>query len=297
LKVLIADDDPLSLLYLQDALEEWGYEVLTATDGLRACEILQQPDAPMLAVIDWMMPGMDGIDVCRQIRDTVRDRYIYLIMLTTRVETEFVVAAMNAGADDFIGKPFNAEELQVRVRAGRRISELEQQLRLKASHDALTGIYNRGALLEILDKELVRHRRDARPVSIIFGDLDHFKRINDEHGHLAGDAVLREVSRRVGAVLRPYDSLGRYGGEELMIVLPSCDQDGALEVAERVRAVVAGQPVATAFGAIPSSLSIGIAVAEGSAAVSTQKLIQMADEALYRAKLAGRNRVELAGNG
>jgi diguanylate cyclase (GGDEF)-like protein len=297
LKVLIADDDPLSLLYLQDALEEWGYEVLTATDGLRACEILQQPDAPMLAVIDWMMPGMDGIDVCRQIRDTVRDRYIYLIMLTTRVETEFVVAAMNAGADDFIGKPFNAEELQVRVRAGRRISELEQQLRLKASHDALTGIYNRGALLEILDKELVRHRRDARPVSIIFGDLDHFKRINDEHGHLAGDAVLREVSRRVGAVLRPYDSLGRYGGEELMIVLPSSDQDGALEVAERVRAVVASQPVATAFGAIPSSLSIGIAVAEGSAAVSTQKLIQMADEALYRAKLAGRNRVELAGNG
>jgi diguanylate cyclase (GGDEF)-like protein len=296
LKVLIADDDPLSLLYLQDALEEWGYEVLTATDGLRACEILQQPDAPMLAVIDWMMPGMDGIDVCRQIRDTVRDRYIYLIMLTTRVETEFVVAAMNAGADDFIGKPFNAEELQVRVRAGRRISELEQQLRLKASHDALTGIYNRGALLEILDKELVRHRRDARPVSIIFGDLDHFKRINDEHGHLAGDAVLREVSRRVGAVLRPYDSLGRYGGEELMIVLPSCDQDGALEVAERVRAVVASQPVATAFGAIPSSLSIGIAVAEGSAAVSTQKLIQMADEALYRAKLAGRNRVELASN-
>jgi diguanylate cyclase (GGDEF)-like protein len=297
LKVLIADDDPLSLLYLQDALEEWGYEVLTATDGLRACEILQQPDAPMLAVIDWMMPGMDGIDVCRQIRDTVRDRYIYLIMLTTRVETEFVVAAMNAGADDFIGKPFNAEELQVRVRAGRRISELEQQLRLKASHDALTGIYNRGALLEILEKELVRHARDARPVSIIFGDLDHFKRINDEHGHLAGDAVLREVSRRVGAVLRPYDSLGRYGGEELMIVLPSCDRDGALEVAERVRAVVAAQPVATAFGAIPSALSIGVAVAEGGAAVSSQKLIQLADEALYRAKLAGRNRVELAGDG
>jgi diguanylate cyclase (GGDEF)-like protein len=297
LKVLIADDDPLSLLYLQDALLDWGYEVLTATDGLRACEILKQPDAPMLAVIDWMMPGMDGIDVCRQVRETVKDRYIYLIMLTTRSETEFVVEAMNAGADDFIGKPFNAEELQVRVRAGRRISELEQQLRLKASHDALTGIYNRGALLEILDKELVRHGRDARPVAIIFGDLDHFKRINDEHGHLAGDAVLREVSRRVGAVLRPYDSLGRYGGEELMIVLPSCDQDGALEVAERVRAVVAGQPVATAFGAIPSSLSIGIAVAEGSAAVSTQKLIQMADEALYRAKLAGRNRVELAGNG
>jgi len=153
MKVLIADDDPLSLLYLQDALQDWGYEVLTATDGIRACEILQQPDAPMLAVIDWMMPGMDGIDVCRQVRETIKDRYVYLIMLTTRSETEFVVEAMNAGADDFVRKPFDAEELQVRIRAGRRISELEQQLRLKATHDALTGVYNRGALLEILDKE------------------------------------------------------------------------------------------------------------------------------------------------
>jgi diguanylate cyclase (GGDEF)-like protein len=294
LKVLIADDDPLSLLYLQDALQDWGYEVLTATDGNRACEILQQSDAPMLAVIDWMMPGMDGIDVCRQVRDTIRDRYVYLIMLTTRSETEFVVEAMDAGADDFIGKPFNVEELQVRIRAGRRISELEQQLRLKATHDALTGIYNRGALLEILDKELVRHGRDARPVSIIFADLDHFKRINDEHGHLAGDAVLREVSRRAGAVLRPYDSFGRYGGEELLIVLPACGRDGALEVAERVRAAVAALPVDTDFGAIACSLSIGVAVAAEGVTMPSQDLIHLADDALYRAKQRGRNRVELA---
>jgi diguanylate cyclase (GGDEF)-like protein len=294
LKVLIADDDPLSLLYLQDALQDWGYEVVTATDGQCACEILRQPDAPMLAVIDWMMPGMDGIDVCRHVRETIRDRYIYLLMLTARSETEFVVEAMNAGADDFVGKPFNVEELQVRIRAGRRISELEQQLRLKATHDALTGIYNRGAVLETLEKELVRHGRDARPVSIIFADLDHFKRINDEYGHLAGDAVLREVSRRVGAVLRPYDSFGRYGGEELLIVLPSCGRDGALEVAERVRAVVAALPVDTDFGAIACSLSIGVAVASEGVAIPSQKLIHLADDALYRAKQGGRNRVELA---
>jgi diguanylate cyclase (GGDEF)-like protein len=215
-------------------------------------------------------------------------------MLTTRSETEFVVEAMNAGADDFVGKPFDVEELQVRIRAGRRISELEQQLRLKATHDALTGIYNRGALLEILEKELVRHGRDARPVSIIFADLDHFKRINDQHGHLAGDAVLREVSRRAGAVLRPYDSLGRYGGEELLIVLPACARDGALEVAERVRAAVAALPVETDFGAIPCSLSIGVAVAGEGVTITSQKLIHLADDALYRAKQGGRNRVELA---
>jgi two-component system cell cycle response regulator len=293
-KVLIADDDPLSLLYLQDALQEWGYEVQTATDGKSACDILRQPDAPMLAIIDWMMPGMDGIDVCRLIRETVKDRYIYLIMLTSRSETEFVVEAMNAGADDFIGKPFIAEELQVRVRAGRRISELEQKLRIKASHDALTGIYNRGAVIDILERELVRHARNNHPMSIIFADLDFFKRTNDQYGHLAGDAVLREVSRRVGAVLRPYDSLGRYGGEELLIALPSCDLAGAAEVAERVRSVVAAQPVATGSGPIPSSLSIGVAVAEKGRIISCNDLIHLADDALYRAKLNGRNRIELA---
>jgi diguanylate cyclase (GGDEF)-like protein len=248
----------------------------------------------MLAIIDWMMPGMDGIDVCRLIRGRVKDRYIYLIMLTSRSETEFVVEAMNAGADDFIGKPFNVEELQVRIRAGRRISELEQQLRLKASHDALTGIYNRGAVIDILEKELVRLGRERQPVAIIFADLDHFKRTNDVYGHLAGDAVLREVTRRVGAVLRPYDSLGRYGGEELLIVLPACDAAGAMEVAERVRSVVAAQPVATEFGAIPSSLSIGVAAVGDGRDLSCNGLMQLADAALYRAKEGGRNRIELA---
>jgi two-component system cell cycle response regulator len=294
MKVLIADDDPLSLLYLQDTLQDWGYEVETVADGKSACDRLQQPDAPMLAVIDWMMPGMDGIDVCRLIRGRVKDRYIYLIMLTSRSQTEFVVEAMNAGADDFIGKPFNVEELQVRIRAGRRISELEQKLRLKASHDALTGIYNRGAIIDILEKELERLGRERQPVALIFADLDHFKRTNDVYGHLAGDAVLREVTRRVGAVLRPYDSLGRYGGEELLIVLPACDAAGALEVAERVRAAVAAQPVATEFGAIPSSLSIGVAIARGGRGLSCSGLIQLADAALYRAKEGGRNRIELA---
>jgi two-component system cell cycle response regulator len=294
LRILIADDDAMSLLYLQDALQDWGYQVQTAADGKSALDILQRPDAPLVAIIDGMMPGMNGIDVCRRIRETVTDRYIYLIMLTSRSETEFVVEAINAGADDFIAKPFNADELQVRVRAGSRISDLEQKLRMKASRDALTGLYNRGAVLDILEKELVRHGREHSAMSIIFADLDHFKRINDEHGHLAGDAVLREVSRRVGGVLRPYDSLGRYGGEELLIVLPACDTDGAAEVAERVRMVVAATPIATDFGTIRSSLSIGIAVAGKGLAIASNALIHLADTALYQAKQNGRNRIELA---
>jgi diguanylate cyclase (GGDEF)-like protein len=281
---------------LRAALEDWGYEVECTTDGKSACEILQQPDAPMLAIIDWMMPGMDGTDVCRLIREAVKDRYIYLIMLTSRSETEFVVEAMNAGADDFISKPFNLEELQVRLRAGKRISELEQKLRLKATHDALTGIYNRGAVIDILEKEIARHARDGQPMSIVFADLDHFKRTNDKYGHLAGDAVLHEVCRRVSAVLRPYDLLGRYGGEELLIVLPACDSNGAIEVAERIRKVVADQSIMTDFGAISSSLSIGIAVADKGKVMPMNDLINLADNALYLAKERGRNRVELAKN-
>ena len=293
MKILIADDDPLSLLYLQDVLQDWEYDVLTAADVETACNILLQPDAPLIAIIDWMMPGLDGVEVCRRIRAAVKNRYIYLIMLTSRVETEFVVEAMNAGADDFISKPFVLEELQVRIRAGRRIGELEQELRKRADHDALTGFFNRGAIIEILQKEISRQARGLDPVSIIFADLDHFKRTNDVYGHLAGDAVLREVSRRVGAVLRPYDSLGRYGGEEFLIVLPACESGGAVEVAERVRKVVAAHPITTDFGAIPSSLSIGVAVADKGQAMSLNGLIKLADNALYRAKQRGRNRVEL----
>ena len=294
MKILIADDDPVSLLYLQDALQESGYQVVAVTEGASACDALQQPDAPVLAILDWMMPGMDGTDVCREVRSMVKDRYIYLIMLTSRSETESIVEAMNAGADDYISKPFNIEELQVRIRAGRRIAELEQELRRRAAHDVLTGLYNRGAILDILQKELARQDRKQHDVSIIFADLDHFKHTNDTYGHLAGDEVLREVARRIGPMLRPYDSFGRYGGEELLVVLPGCDTAGAVEVAQRMLGAVSGSSIETAAGAIATSLSIGIATVRKDASSTLEKLLQKADNALYRAKEKGRNRLETA---
>lgn len=294
MKILIADDDPVSLLYLQNALKEGGHEVITVADGKNAYDMLKRPGAPMLAVIDWMMPEMDGIDVCRMLRETVRDRYIYLIILTSRKETQFAVEAINAGADDFIGKPYSVEELQARLRTGQRISELEQELRTKATHDSLTGLYNRGAIIDILQKAMARRERNVHPISIIFADLDHFKQTNDNYGHQAGDAVLREVARRATHVLRPYDSFGRYGGEELLIVLPECGANGALAVAERVRSAIADQPVTTSFGAIPASLSLGVAVADGETSLHFDELIQLADSALYQAKDNGRNCVKFA---
>lgn len=291
MKILIADDDPVAQMYLEGALEDEGYDVITASDGKSACNILLQADAPMLAILDWMMPEMDGVAICRAVRENVRDSYIYLIMLTSKKETQFTVEAIDAGADAFMSKPYSIEELQVRVRAGKRISELEQELRLKASHDSLTGLYNRGAIIDILRKAMARHERNSYPVSIIFADVDHFKRTNDSYGHPAGDAVLREVARRTTHVLRPYDSFGRYGGEELLIVLPDCGAKGALAVAERVRSAIADQPVMTNFGDISTSLSLGVAVADGDTALHFDDLIQMADSAMYQAKDNGRNRV------
>jgi two-component system cell cycle response regulator len=294
MKILIAEDERVSRLYLADALQDWGYEVVAVADGDSACEILRRPDAPMLAIIDWSMPGMDGVDVCRVIRDTVKDRYVYLIILTSRSETRDIVEAMNAGADDFIRKPFDLDEMRVRVRAGRRVAELERELRMTAARDALTGLYNRGAIFDILRKEMARQEREGMPLSLMLADLDHFKQVNDRYGHLAGDAVLREVAQRISAVLRPYDALGRYGGEELLVVLPACNARGAAEAAERIRESVAASAIATEEGSIAASISIGVVVAAAGKAWSCNDLIRTADNALYRAKENGRNRFDVA---
>ncbi|ATQ76408.1 diguanylate cyclase response regulator [Massilia violaceinigra] len=294
MKVLVADDDPISVLYLQDVLSEWGYEVVVAADGLTAEAILREEDGPLLAVLDWMMPGLDGIDVCHNIRQAGMERYVYMIMLTSRTETEFIVAAMNAGADDYIAKPFIAEEMRVRVRAGRRIVDLEQELRRQATRDALTGIFNRGAILDVLQKEIARHARTPNFLSVIFADLDHFKGINDTYGHLAGDEVLREATRRMDSMLRNYDSFGRYGGEELLAVLPNCDPEGALAVAERMRSAMADTAVHTPYGDIAVTVSIGIASVNTADKADMTALLHRADGALYAAKLLGRNCVTAA---
>jgi two-component system cell cycle response regulator len=294
MKILLADDDRVALLFLKDALQDWGYEVVLAHDGATALAILQGPDAPVLAVVDWMMPGMDGIDICRKLRAGDSEQYTYVLILTARAEASSIVEAMDAGADDFVSKPFNIDEIQVRLKAGKRILELQHELRRRATHDVLTGLFNRGAIIQILENELSRHARDKRPVAIIFGDLDHFKQINDTYGHQAGDDVLRLVAERIDAMLRPYDSVGRYGGEEVLMVLPACATQGAYEVAERVRASIASRPIKTAYGIVPVTLSLGVAVAEGGTVAFLDDLLRRADNALYQAKHNGRNRIEIA---
>lgn len=298
MKILIADDDAVSRRLLESTLQRLGHEVVAVADGSAALAALLQPDGPQLAILDWMMPGADGLTVCR----TVRQRptpYVYVIVLTGRHRRDDMVAALDAGVDDFLTKPFDSLELRARLRSGERVLDLQEgllraqeKLRMQATHDGLTGLWNRSMMLDQLDLELARAERDRRPLSIVMIDLDQFKRVNDTYGHTAGDAVLRTASERMRSVLRPYDGLARYGGEEFMLLLPGCDSTAALDIAERAREAMAAEPARAGKAELVITISLGIA-ATSDVGWDAVRLIAAADEALYRAKAGGRNRVDI----
>jgi diguanylate cyclase (GGDEF)-like protein len=293
--VLIAEDDTVSRVRLTAMFEGWGYRVSAAADGDHAWGILQSPESPLLAVIDWVMPGMDGIDICRRLKADPERRGLYVIMLTSQNAPADIVTALEAGADDFIAKPFDVEELRVRLRAGQRIVDLQRELYRKASHDDLTGMFNRRMVLEMLAREHARALRENELLSVAMLDLDYFKQVNDTFGHHAGDAVLQESARRIMASVRQYDVAGRYGGEEFLLVMPRCDATTAAAIAERVRSVIAEMPVAVGDFEIHVTASIGLSTIRKPPGTHHQRLLADADRALYRAKDRGRNRVEADG--
>ena len=293
MRILIADDDPTTLLLLESALKDWGYEVVSVRDGNAAWDILRSVDSPPLALLDWMMPGLSGIELCRKVRHESESPFTYLVLLTGKTRTHDVVQGMESGADDYLSKPFEEQELKVRLRAGKRIVDLHEALRIHATRDALTGTWNRRMILEILGRECARAARESTAVGVIMADIDHFKRINDTLGHLGGDAALNALSRRISVSLRPFDSVGRYGGEEFLLVLPGCDLTATLNAAERIRHVIADAGVVTPMGIIPVTVSFGAAAGQGRD-LEADALIRSADDALYRAKQGGRNRVEAA---
>ncbi|HTP89375.1 MAG TPA: diguanylate cyclase [Bryobacteraceae bacterium] len=301
-RVLIADDSVVSRHLLEATLRKWGYEVVSASDGATAWETLQKEDAPALAILDWMMPGMTGLDVCRLVRQMNRERYTYVLLLTSRSQKEDLIEGMEAGADDYIIKPFDQHELKVRLRAGTRIIELQSELlaarealREQATRDSLTRLWNRSSILDILQRELSRSLREKRPLGLLLVDLDHFKSVNDTHGHFAGDAVLCEAGRRMYSDLREYDSLGRYGGEEFLILLPGCDERATRSSAERIRGHLANHPMVLSDTTLKITASFGGTCVLPGVSCTAEELIRRADEALYRAKDNGRNRVEFLG--
>jgi diguanylate cyclase (GGDEF)-like protein len=300
-QILLAEDDGLLRTVTERTLARSGHTVVAVDNGLEAWEVLQRDDAPRIAVLDWLMPGLDGTEICRRLRNRTAASYTYVILVTAKSETEDIVAGLDAGADDYIVKPLHPDELSARLRAGCRIVELERQLleakeriREQATLDSLTEVLNRGAVEDRLRHELRRAARERGTVGIVLADIDHFKSINDTHGHAAGDTVLKETAHRMRQSCRSYDWVGRYGGEEFLLIAPNCSVVETMALAERVRHTLGSTPVATLGADIAFTASLGVAVYEAPQLPDADTLVRAADEALYRAKRAGRNRVEVA---
>jgi len=295
-RALVADDDVTSRRILEAILRKWGLEPTVVADGLAAEAVLMEEDAPPLVLLDWNMPGLEGPEVCRRLRRRETTSPSYVVLLTSRGEKSDIVQGLDAGANDYIAKPYDPGELRARIGVGMRMLELQadlarvrDELAFQATHDALTGLPNRRAVLEALEREVSRAAREKGALSLGVCDLDHFKTVNDTWGHPAGDAVLVAFAKAVRGCLRPYDILGRYGGEEFLLVAPGHPPAAEGGAFERVRRIVAETPVAIAGGTIHVTVSIGVAsLREGD---SPDALLAAADAALYRAKGEGRDRV------
>lgn len=293
MKILIADDDRVYKHLLETFLGEWGYDVISVNNGAEAWEIMQQPDAPSLVISDWMMPSMSGLELCEKIRGRDKTEYTYLILLTAKTEKNDVIKGLEAGADDFVTKPFDQLELKYRVKIGERIINLERRISEMAKTDFLTGILNRRAFMERIEEEVNRSIRNSKNFSIIMSDIDHFKTINDTYGHQAGDQILQIFSKKLSETIRPYDFIGRYGGEEFIVCLSDTDMDDAVQKAEKMRVEVEkiefvpeDNPLTVRITA-----SFGVSSFMDSDEKNVDSIIKRADNALYRAKSEGRNRV------
>ncbi len=298
-QILVADHNSLCQAVLYSMLSNWGYDVVAAEDGFQALALLQDERGPRLAILDANLPGLSGLEVCRRVRTLNQFSYTYLVLLTEHGSIEDLVGVMDAGADDYITRPFHTQEFRARVQVGQRIIQLQERLVAthaelyeQATRDSLTGLWNRSTIIQILENEVSRASRSHAGLGVIMADLDHFKQVNDRHGHIAGDRVLREATHRMSSMLRKYDSMGRFGGEEFLIVVPGCDLAATLAVAERLREVVACQPYTTDDDVTcPATCSFGLAWTDSCGTVEVNQLLREADAALYAAKRSGRNRV------
>jgi two-component system cell cycle response regulator len=302
MKILVADDDAVSRRLMDRLLQRAGYEVVLAEDGRQALEILLCNNGPRLALLDWMMPGLDGPSVCLEVRSHRERPYIYITLLSSKEAKEDLVAGLEAGADDYLTKPCDPEELKARLRTGERILRLEdklvdarEEMRFRATHDPLTLLWNRGAILAHAKEEMFRTHRERSPFSLLLCDADHFKRINDVHGHLVGDAVLREIAAKLSNSIRPGDLVGRYGGEEFLLILRDCGPESLVRRGEQIRQSVASHLFPVDLEHLSVSISVGaVSVDEEASGENLEALLSRADAALYRAKLDGRNRLVIA---
>jgi diguanylate cyclase (GGDEF)-like protein len=296
MRILIAEDDHTSRMVLSGVLKKNGHEVVVTVNGVEAWQILQQTDAPRLVILDWMMPEMDGLEVLRLVRSLETDRPLYVIMLTSKGEKANIIAGLDAGANDYLAKPFDAGELRARIEVGRRmvemqdaLSESREILAHQATHDLLTGLLNRRAILDRLHEELARARRYGDVLAVGMIDIDHFKQINDTYGHQAGDDVLCGFVQILSKSFREYDTIGRIGGEEFLVIAPIKPGTDCVSVFSRALLKVAESKITTRSGMLTVTMSIGVATATFEHSVD--EILEAADAALYQAKNEGRNRI------
>ncbi len=291
MKILIAEENVILSQNLAKNISNWGYKVVTARNGSEAWNTILKDDI-RLAILDWMMPGFDGITLCRKIRKELaknKSEHIYIILLIGKNQQDDIIEGLSAGADDYMVKPANLLELKVRLMNGSRIIALEDKRIQLATTDSLTDLWNRRKIFEIFEEELDRGTREHIHIGAIMIDIDNFKQINDNFGHATGDRVLTEVAFRLKHSLRLYDKIGRYGGDEMLIVLPNCDQNNMTVIAERLRQVICTKKIKTNAGDLNITISLGGASTQNFNEISLDKLLESSDKALYLAKRRGRN--------
>lgn len=296
MRILIADDDPFTSKLMAKVVKNLGYECIVVHRAQEALKLLQSENAPKMALIDWVMPEMTGVELCKKVREDKQYCYKYLILVTSKDLKEDIIKGMDAGADDYVTKPFLSQELAVRINAGKRILDLQDQLTYLATHDVLTGILNRRAILKKLKQEMCRSKRNPFSIGIVMADLDHFKKVNDTYGHVAGDMVLVEASKILKSCLREYDEVGRYGGEEFVVVLPGADAQQSAVIANRMCEALAKSEILYGEHTLKVTSSFGVFAINGDC--DPEKIddyFRTVDKALYEAKEEGRNRVKIAG--
>ena len=312
MKILIAEDDAVSRMILRRSVERFGHECLVAGDGEEAWDLYRENSEVDVIISDWMMPGMDGLELCRTVRGEVRDGYTYFIFLTALGDKEHLLMGLEAGADDYLSKPLDRDELQVRLISAYRVTQLHRRLAIQNEElerlngrlfeqsrtDPLTHLGNRLRLNEDLDVLQARAQRYGHSYSVALCDVDSFKAYNDHYGHLAGDEILKRVAEAIAHQRRSGDTAYRYGGEEFLVILPEQTLEVATGAADRLRKAVEELRIPHEANEPPGivTLSVGVAAIPTGQHTDADELLKQADAALYRAKNAGRNRVASHGS-
>lgn len=310
MRILIAEDDPVSRHILNTQLSKWGHEVIVTTNGLDAWEALNAPDAPLIAILDWMMPGIDGVDVCRRLRQQQNDSPVYMILLTALSAKEKVIEGLESGADDYMTKPFDRHELRVRLNAGLRIVELqvslhqrvkeleqaiverqqaEEALRNLTLTDPMTSLYNYRGFYTLAEQAMKVARRSQQKSLLVYADMDGLKQINDTLGHDTGALALQRLADIIRSSFRDCDIVARIGGDEFLVLAPNVSNDQSDQLIERLRANIDAHngraEVEFALG-----LSLGAVILEHDSELTLHDQIAIADREMYRDKQMRKNK-------